>query len=121
MNDPADMPANQAGAEVKEGGAGASKFSNWLSSQSRSAARQRGSVGVAPAEYVVTREDGATIKLAKFEGGDLPTAIYRVANVPKGNALAATHAVCDCPAGSHGRQCKHLAIVEEWVRQNERG
>lgn len=101
------------------------QLSKWLESQRRGgAARGAGSgtssVGVAPAEYVIVREDAQVVKVAKFEGGDLPTAIYRVSGVPKGEARSALHAVCDCPAGMHGRQCKHLAIVEEWVRQNER-
>ncbi len=63
------------------------------------------------AEYYFKALSQGQTEIAKFEGGDLPSATYIVTSHASGRMS------CDCPAGSHNRQCKHLDMVRKWKFQ----
>lgn len=57
-------------------------------------------------EYYI-RPKGGAFEVAKFEGGDVPSAVYLVRlDAPRGRQ-------CSCWPAKRG-PCKHLRMVQEW-------
>lgn len=47
-------------------------------------------------------------EVAKFEGGKQPSTVYLTSDEG-----------CTCPAGTTGKSCKHIGLVQEFKRLNE--
>lgn len=60
-------------------------------------------------KYHDVRKD--VIVITKFEGHAEPSNQYEV-NIHSGK--------CSCPAGIHGRNCKHLQMVTDFMTKNPR-
>lgn len=60
-------------------------------------------------KYHDARKD--VIVITKFEGHAEPSNQYEV-NIHTGR--------CNCPAGAHGRPCKHLSMAAEYMQKNPR-
>jgi len=60
-------------------------------------------------KYHEERKD--TIVITKFDGHAEPAAQYEV-NMRSGR--------CNCPAGAHGRNCKHLSMAATYMQNNPR-
>lgn len=63
------------------------------------------------AEYYVRQgKEPDETEITKFlSGTDTPAATYVVFHGKSGRWM------CDCPAGSNGRNCKHVGWVTDWI------
>ena len=56
-------------------------------------------------KYFIRRITTSQYEMSKFADHAEPEVMYKLTN--RGS--------CDCPAGSHGRSCKHTGILNSWI------
>ena len=60
--------------------------------------------------YLLRDDMNGKITISKWEGGVVPTQVYRVQlNEGRKNE-------CNCPSGSYRGYCKHLDMARGWVK-----
>jgi hypothetical protein len=64
--------------------------------------------------YVRQGKEVDETEITKFQdGANTPSAVYVVFHGKSGRWM------CDCPAGSNGRNCKHVDWVQSWIAQGK--
>lgn len=63
-------------------------------------------------EYYIRRLLNGSYDVAKFEGADIPAALYSV-------SIRKPRPVCSCPGFRKQPHCKHVRMVEAFINRGE--